>query len=67
MHISRFQSMVTGSHKYLILLSVDVRNDARAYAVEDMVDKLKHEILKQIDGEADIYIEVKDSTRSISS
>jgi cation diffusion facilitator family transporter len=62
-HLNRFQSMVTGNNRFLVLLSVDVDNSTTAYKVEDAIDKMKQDIRKQLDGEVDIYIEVKDSIR----
>jgi cation diffusion facilitator family transporter len=62
-HINRFQSMVTGNNRFLVLLSVDVENSTTAYKIEDAIDKMKRDIRKQLDGEVDIYIELKDSIR----
>jgi len=62
--INRLQSMVMGDSKYLVLISVDVDDNIKAGAVEDMIDLLKAKLTKEIPDIGTIYIEIKDSARN---
>jgi divalent metal cation (Fe/Co/Zn/Cd) transporter len=62
--INRFQTMVMGDSKYLVLISVDVDDNIKAGAVEDMIDLLKAKLTKEIPDIGTIYIEIKDSARN---
>jgi cation diffusion facilitator family transporter len=63
-HINRLQSMVMGDSKYLVLLSVDVNDDMKGSDVEDMTERLKLELKKEIPEIGTIYIEAQDSERN---
>ena len=63
-HINRIQTMVTGSNRYLVLISVDIDDSLSGYKIEDLIDKLKTDIRKQTTGIEDLYIEIRDSVRN---
>lgn len=63
-HINRLQSMVMGSHKFMVLLSIDLDDSISVYKAEDLIEQMKLDIQKQIDGIETLYIEIKDSVRN---
>jgi len=63
-HINRIQTMVMGDNKYLVLLSVDIDNEIKGSEVEDLTEKLKLSLKKEIPEIGTIYIEVQDSARN---
>ncbi|MBK7028183.1 MAG: hypothetical protein IPH45_02800 [Bacteroidales bacterium] len=63
-HINRVQTMVTGNHKYMVLLSVDLEDDMKIYDAENLIDKIKAEIISHIPEIETIYIEIKDAVRN---
>jgi len=60
-HINRVQTMVIGNDRYLVLISVDIDDDASGYHIEDMFEQIKLDIKAAIPEVADIYIDIKDS------
>jgi len=63
-HINRIQTMVMGSNKYMVLLSIDLEDELSVYKAEDLIEQIKLEILSKIEGIENIYIEIKDSVRN---
>ncbi len=63
-HINRMQTMVMGDSKYLVLLSVDIDNDMKGSAAEDMIEKVKIDLKKEIPEAGNIYIEIQDAVRN---
>jgi cation diffusion facilitator family transporter len=63
-HINRMQTMVMGDSKYLVLLSVDIDNDMKGSAVEDMIEQVKIDLKKEIPEAGNIYIEIQDAVRN---
>jgi cation diffusion facilitator family transporter len=63
-HINRMQTMVMGDSRYLVLLSVDINNEMKGSDVEDMTERLKLELKKEIPEIGTIYIEAQDSARN---
>jgi cation diffusion facilitator family transporter len=63
-HINRMQSMVMGDSQYLVLLSVDINDKMKGSDVEDMTERLKLELKKEIPEIGTIYIEAQDSARN---
>ncbi len=63
-HINRMQSMVMGDSQYLVLLSVDINDEMKGSDVEDMTERLKLELKKEIPEIGTIYIEAQDSARN---
>lgn len=63
-HINRLQSMVMGDSQYLVLLSVDINDDMTGSSAEDMIEKLKLALKKEIPEIGTLYVEIKDSVRN---
>jgi len=63
-HINRMQTMVMGDSKYLVLLSVDIDDDMTGSEVEDMIEHLKINLVKELPEIGIIYIESKDAVRN---
>jgi cation diffusion facilitator family transporter len=63
-HINRMQTMVMGDSQYLVLLSVDINDEMKGSEVEDMTEKLKLNLKKEIPEIGTIYIETQDSVRN---
>ena len=63
-HINRMQTMVMGDSKYLVLLSVDMENDIKASAAEDLIEQVKTDLKKEIPEAGNIYIEIQDAVRN---
>jgi len=63
-HINRMQTMVMGDSKYLVLLSVDIENDMKGSAAEDMIEQVKIDLKKEIPEAGNIYIEIQDAVRN---
>ena len=63
-HINRMQTMVMGDSKYLVLLSVDMENDIKASAAEDLIEQVKKDLKKEIPEAGNIYIEIQDAVRN---
>ncbi len=63
-HINRMQTMVMGDSKYLVLLSVDIDNDMKGSAAEDMIEQVKIDLKKEIPEAGNIYIEIQDAVRN---
>ena len=63
-HINRMQTMVMGDSKYLVLLSVDIDNDIKASAAEDLIEQVKIDLKREIPEAGNIYIEIQDAVRN---
>jgi cation diffusion facilitator family transporter len=63
-HINRMQTMVMGDSKYLVLLSVDINDEMKGSAAEDMIEQLKLKLKKQIPEIGTLYVEIQDSMRN---
>lgn len=63
-HINSFKSILMGDNKYLVLISIDVNDNLRAHHVEDMIEQIKINILKQVPEAGIIYIDLKDADRN---
>ena len=58
------QTMVMGDSKYLVLLSVDIDNDIKASAAEDLIEQVKIDLKREIPEAGNIYIEIQDAVRN---
>ncbi|HEX7412061.1 MAG TPA: cation diffusion facilitator family transporter [Bacteroidales bacterium] len=63
-HINHMQTLVMGDSKYLVLLSVDINDEMKGSEAEDMIEKLKLNLKKEIPEIGTIYIEIQDSVRN---
>jgi cation diffusion facilitator family transporter len=63
-HVNRLQTMVMGSHKFMVLLSLDLDDSLSVYQAEDIIEQIKLDILKEVKEIETIYIEIKDSERN---
>lgn len=59
-HINRIKTMAMGRNNYLLLLSINVEDFTKAYAIEDNVEEMKSEIQKEFPQVSEIYIEISD-------
>jgi cation diffusion facilitator family transporter len=63
-HINRLQTMIIGNDKYLIVLSVDIDDNASGYHIESTLDEIKQKIIRAVPEVESIFIDVKDTERS---
>ncbi|NQV01317.1 MAG: cation diffusion facilitator family transporter [Bacteroidia bacterium] len=63
-HINRMQTMVVGDDKYLVIISVDVDDEASGYYTEDILDEIKQRISVAIPEVEEVYIDIQDLSRS---
>jgi cation diffusion facilitator family transporter len=59
-HINRIKTMAMGRNNSLLLLSLNVEDFTKAYAIEDNVEDMKLEIQKEFPQVSEIYIEISD-------
>lgn len=59
-HINRIKTMAMGRNNYLLLLSLNVEDFTKAYAIEDSIEDMKLEIQKELPQVSEIYIEISD-------
>ena len=64
-HINKVQTMVIGNDKYMVLISIGVNDDSTGYKIEDTIDQIKIDIIKEIPQVKVIYVDVKDPNRSL--
>ena len=64
-HINKVQTMVIGNDKYMVLISIGVDDDSTGYKIEDTIDQIKMNIIKEIPQVKVIYVDVKDPNRSL--
>ena len=63
-HINRMQTMVVGNDKFLVIISVDIEDEATGYYTEDIIDEIKQRISKEIPEVEEVYIDIQDLSRS---
>lgn len=63
-HINRLQTMVMGDNKYIALLSLDIDDTISTGVAEDLVEKIKIQLKKDIPEIGIIYIELQDAVRN---
>jgi|APDOM4702015159_1054818.scaffolds.fasta_scaffold12809_2 cation diffusion facilitator family transporter len=63
-HINRMQTMVMGDSKYLVLISLDINDEMKGAEAEDMIEKLKMNLKKEIPEIGTLYLEIQDSVRN---
>lgn len=63
-HINTLRSMYIGNNRFLLLLSVDVDDYAKGYAIENVIEQIKMDIQEKYPNAQYIYIDVKDSERN---
>lgn len=63
-HVNRIRTMVTGNDQYLVIISVDIQDDATAYYTEDILDEIKLRISREIPEVKEVYIDLQDFSRS---
>lgn len=59
-HVNRIQTMAMGRNQYLVLISINVNDFLRGHKVEDMVENIKEDIIKEFDNVGTIYVEISD-------
>ncbi len=59
-HVNRIKTMAMGRNKYLLLISINVDDFLRGHKVEDLVENIKEDILKEFDNVGEIYVEISD-------
>jgi cation diffusion facilitator family transporter len=63
-HINRIQTMFIGKEQFILLISIDVDDEALGYTIEDTIEQIKLDITAAYPEASNIYIEVKDSVRN---
>lgn len=63
-HVNSIKTMALGTNKYLILISVDIEEDATGYDIEDMVEQIKLDIKAKVPEAYMMSIEPRDSNRN---
>jgi len=63
-HVNQVKTIVIGNDKYLVLISVDIEEDATGYYIEDILDEIRQKVMKAIPEVENVYIDVKDLSRS---
>jgi len=63
-HINRIRTMVVGNDKYLVIISVDIDDEATGYYTEDILDTIKQRIIREIPEVVEVYTDIQDLTRS---
>jgi cation diffusion facilitator family transporter len=63
-HINNLRSMYIGHNKFILLVSVDMKDDAKCYDIENVIEQMKVAILKKYPQAQYIYIDVKDAERN---
>lgn len=64
-HINRIQTQVIGNDKYMVLISVDIDDESKGYKIEDVIDKIKMEILEEIPEVKMISIDIQDPNKTL--
>ena len=59
-HINRVKTMAMGRNNYLLLLSLNIEDFTKAYAIEDNFQDMKFNIQKEFPQVSEIYIEISD-------
>jgi len=63
-HVNRIRTMVVGNDKYMVIISVDIDDEATGYYTEDILDEIKQRILQTIPEVEEVYIDIQDLRRS---
>jgi hypothetical protein len=56
--------MFIGKEQFILLISIDVDDEALGYTIEDTIEQIKLDITAAYPEASNIYIEVKDSVRN---
>lgn len=63
-HVNHIRSMYIGHNKFILLISIDVSDNATGLTIEDNIEQMKVDILKQYPNAQYIYIDVMDAKRN---
>lgn len=63
-HINKIQTMFIGKEQFMLLMSLDVEDDEHAYDIENVIEQIKLDVVKEFPNASNIYIEIKDSDRN---
>lgn len=59
-HVNRIKSMAIGNNKYLLIISVNVDDYAKGFAVEDLTENIKNDVLAKYPFITEIYVDISD-------
>ncbi len=63
-HINAVKTMAIGNNKYLVVISVDIDDDATGYDIEDHFEQIKIDIFKELPEVKVITIDIQDPNKS---
>ncbi len=63
-HVNRLRTMVVGNDQYMVIISVDIEDDATGYYTEDILDEIKQRIVREIPEVKEVYVDIHDYSRS---
>lgn len=62
-HVNSIDAMVMGRGKFLLVVSVDIADDATGYNIEDQLDIIRKELFAKSNNILAVYIDVRDMSR----
>jgi cation diffusion facilitator family transporter len=60
-HVNRIKTMTMGKNNYLLLISINGDDFMKVYNVEDTVEEMKRDIMKEFKQISEIYIEISEN------
>ena len=60
-HVNRIKTMTMGQNKYLVLISVNAEDFVRAHKIEDTVEEMKKDIVKEFPNIGEIFVEISEN------
>ncbi|MBE0648359.1 MAG: cation transporter [Bacteroidales bacterium] len=63
-HINRVRTMVVGNDRYMVIISVDIDDEATGYYTEDILEEIKQRIMHEIPEVKEVYVDIQDYSRS---
>jgi len=64
-HVNRIRTMVVGNDQYMVIISVDIDDEATGYYSEDILDEIKRRIMREIPEVKEVYVDIQDPGRSM--
>lgn len=59
-HVNRIKSMAIGNNKYLLIISINVDDYSKGYAIEDLTENIKNDIHTKFPNISEIFVDVSD-------
>lgn len=64
-HVNSIDAMVMGRGKFLLIVSVDIVDDAMGYNIENQLDEIRKELYAKSDNILAVYIDIRDMNRGL--